>query len=78
MTLRATFLTAATALMTLSATCAYAGDSSNDFGGPQYGTWNDGGAGGSFAPSASVQNPSYTAAANVTGSDRLVTLTRTK
>ncbi len=39
--------------------------------------WDDGGAGGSFAPSASVQNPTYTAAANTTESDRIVTLTVT-
>jgi len=37
-------------------------------------SWSDGGAGGSFSPSASVQNPSYTAAANTSGSDRTVTL----
>ncbi len=40
-------------------------------------SWNDGGAGGSFSPSASVQNPSYTAAANTTDSNRIVTLTVT-
>jgi hypothetical protein len=37
--------------------------------------WDDGAAGGSFDSSASVQNPSYTAPANVTGADMLVTLT---
>ncbi len=40
-------------------------------------SWSDGGAGGSFSPSASVQNPSYTAAANTTDSNRIVTLTVT-
>jgi len=40
-------------------------------------SWSDGGAGGTFAPSASVQNPSYTAAANTTTSNRTVTLTVT-
>jgi len=38
--------------------------------------WSDGGAGGSFS-NASVENPTYTAAANTTGSDRTVTLTVT-
>ena len=37
--------------------------------------WNDGGAGGSFAPSASVQNPTYTAPANLGESDLYITLT---
>lgn len=40
-------------------------------------TWSDGSAGGSFAPSANVANPTYTAAANTTGSNRTVTLTCT-
>ncbi len=40
-------------------------------------SWEDGGAGGSFSPSASVQNPSYTAPANHSGSDITVTLTVT-
>ncbi len=37
--------------------------------------WSDGGAGGTFLPSASVQSPTYTAAANASGADRIVTLT---
>jgi hypothetical protein len=37
--------------------------------------WDDGGAGGSFAPSASVQSPTYTAPANTTDSSIIVTLT---
>ncbi|MFB3880279.1 MAG: S-layer homology domain-containing protein [Armatimonadota bacterium] len=40
-------------------------------------SWSDGGAGGSFAPSATVQNPTYTAAANTTGANRSVSLTVT-
>lgn len=39
--------------------------------------WSDGGAGGTFSPSADVQNPTYTASANATGSDVPVTLTCT-
>jgi hypothetical protein len=39
--------------------------------------WSDGGAGGAFSPGATVQNPSYTAAANTSGSSRVVTLTLT-
>jgi hypothetical protein len=38
-------------------------------------SWSDGGAGGSFSPSASLQNPTYLAAANTTGASRTVTLT---
>jgi len=38
-------------------------------------SWDDGGAGGSFSPSASEQNPSYNAPANTTDSDIIVTLT---
>ncbi len=38
-------------------------------------SWSDGGAGGSFSPSAAVQNPSYTAPANRTDSDETITLT---
>jgi hypothetical protein len=38
-------------------------------------SWDDGGAGGAFSPSASDQNPTYTAAANETGLDVAVTLT---
>ncbi|MHB9036292.1 MAG: dockerin type I domain-containing protein [Armatimonadota bacterium] len=37
--------------------------------------WSDGGKGGSFSPSASSQNPTYTAAANNTGANVTVTLT---
>ncbi len=37
-------------------------------------SWSDGGAGGIFTPSTSVQNPTYIAAANTTGSNRIVTL----
>ncbi len=37
--------------------------------------WSDGGAGGSFSPSKSEQNPSYTAPANTTGADRALSLT---
>jgi len=40
-------------------------------------SWSDGGAAGSFSPSASAQNPTYTAATNVTGANRTVTLTVT-
>ena len=40
-------------------------------------SWSDGGAGGSFAPSATAQNPSYAAAANTTGANRTVALTVT-
>jgi hypothetical protein len=49
----------------------------SDTGGHGVGTWSwdDGGAGGSFSPSASVQSPTYTAVANTTDSDRVVTLT---
>lgn len=36
--------------------------------------WSDGGAGGSFSPSAAVQNPTYTAPTNNTGADTTVTL----
>ena len=39
--------------------------------------WSDGGAGGSFSPSANVQNPSYAAPANATASSRTITLTVT-
>ena len=39
--------------------------------------WNDGGAGGLFAPSSYVQNPSYTAPANDGYQDVIVTLTVT-
>jgi len=38
-------------------------------------SWSDGGAGGSFSPSAGVQNPTYTAPTNVGGVDVIVTLT---
>ncbi|MFB3880144.1 MAG: S-layer homology domain-containing protein [Armatimonadota bacterium] len=38
-------------------------------------SWSDGGAGGSFSPSSSVQNPSYTAPANTGDPDLTVTLT---
>ena len=38
-------------------------------------SWSDGSAGGSFSPSAGVQNPSYTAATNVGDTDVIVTLT---
>jgi len=40
-------------------------------------SWSDGGAGGTFSPSAAVQNPTYTAPANTTGADILVHLTVT-
>ncbi len=39
--------------------------------------WTDNGAGGTFSPSATAQNPTYTAAVNKTGSARTVTLTAT-
>lgn len=39
--------------------------------------WSDGGAGGSFAPSADVQAPSYTAPANTGSENRVVYLTVT-
>lgn len=39
--------------------------------------WSDGGAGGSFSPSAAVQNPTYTAPVNWTGADTTVTLSVT-
>jgi|GEM_PF-3566958 len=35
-------------------------------------SWSDNGSGGSFSPSASVQNPTYTAASNVSGQDKTV------
>jgi transcriptional regulator CtsR len=38
-------------------------------------SWSDGGAGGSFSPSAAAQNPSYIAPVNVSVNDRTVTLT---
>jgi len=38
-------------------------------------SWDDGSAGGSFSPSATAQNPSYTAAANTGDSDLIVALT---
>ncbi|MCK4298991.1 MAG: hypothetical protein KAX80_05630, partial [Planctomycetes bacterium] len=38
-------------------------------------SWDDGGAGGSFSPSAGVQDPIYTAPANTTAGDLLITLT---
>jgi acid phosphatase type 7 len=37
--------------------------------------WSDGGAGGSFSPSSTVQSPSYTAPANTSDGDLSVTLT---
>ena len=40
-------------------------------------SWSSGGAGGTFSPSATVQNPTYTAAANTSGSNRAVILTCT-
>jgi len=40
-------------------------------------SWIDGAAGGSFSPSALVQNPTYTASANTTANNRTVTLTAT-
>jgi len=39
--------------------------------------WSDGGVGGVFSPSATAQNPTYTAPANASGSPRTVTLTGT-
>jgi len=39
--------------------------------------WDDGGAGGAFGPSGEVQNPTYTAPANVSDDDLIVTLTVT-
>jgi hypothetical protein len=39
--------------------------------------WNDGGAGGSFSPSANVQSPTYTAPVNASSTDITVTLTVT-
>lgn len=39
--------------------------------------WSDGGLGGTFWPSAASRNPSYTPTANITGSDRVITLTVT-
>jgi len=38
-------------------------------------SWDDGGAGGSFSSSATEQNPTYTAPANTTDSNLIVTLT---
>ena len=38
-------------------------------------SWSDNGAGGTFSPSATVQNPTYIAAANTTGSARKISLT---
>ena len=40
-------------------------------------SWDDGGAGGIFSPSADVQNPTYTAPANPSPDDMIVTLTVT-
>jgi len=40
-------------------------------------TWSEGGAGGSFSPSAAAPNPTYTAAANASGVTWSVTLTVT-
>jgi hypothetical protein len=40
-------------------------------------TWSDGGKGGSFSPSATSQNPTYTAASNTSGANITVTLTCT-
>jgi hypothetical protein len=40
-------------------------------------SWSDGGAGGSFSPSANVRNPTYTAPANGGDTDLIVTLTVT-
>ncbi|MFB3882376.1 MAG: PKD domain-containing protein [Armatimonadota bacterium] len=40
-------------------------------------SWSDGGAGGSFWPSASVANPTYTAPSNATDADTVVSLTAT-
>ena len=37
--------------------------------------WSDNGAGGTFLPSANVQNPTYTASPNTTGSTRTITIT---
>lgn len=39
--------------------------------------WSDGGAGGTFIPSADVARPTYTARSNITGRDVVVTLTCT-
>lgn len=39
--------------------------------------WSDGGAGGTFSPSAASQNPTYTAASNTNATDKAVTLTCT-
>jgi hypothetical protein len=39
--------------------------------------WSDGGAGGTFSPSASVAAPTYTAPENITGSDLPITLSVT-
>ncbi len=36
--------------------------------------WDDGGAGGVFLPSATITGPAYTAAANTSGSDRVINL----
>ena len=40
-------------------------------------SWSDGGAGGVFSPSASVQNPTYVAPVNATDSDRIIGVTVT-
>ncbi len=39
--------------------------------------WSDSGSGGSFAPSAAAQNPTYTAPVNVSGDDELVSISCT-
>ncbi|MCE5323468.1 lectin like domain-containing protein [bacterium] len=39
--------------------------------------WTDSGAGGTFSPSASVQNPTYTAPANATDGDKHISITCT-
>ena len=40
-------------------------------------SWSDGGAKGTFSPSATVPRPTYTASANTSGSDKTITLTVT-
>lgn len=37
-------------------------------------SWSDGGAGGTFSPSATVPRPTYTAPVNTSGSDKTITL----
>jgi len=61
-----------------SGTTTLTGGATDTIGGHTFTwSWSDGGAGGSFAPNNTTQSPTYTAPANKTGSDIVVTLTLT-